>query len=464
MSEDFNFEKEKPGQLIKITGDEIIRVKYEINACGIPLWRYNKEKKQVVVPVGKIDQYLGDENLKVEFFIQKDWKEVVDSYIEHEEEKKEPRKNFFRDTETSCLEQIKAVHKLGFAEREEILDDSIGELNELMKTKRALDLESITNMVKVIINTLYVNNVTLEQNEARAVPEVNIYGVISKTKWIIDCLIAIIFNGAVNYKDFGALDKISTGSVTIDQINKVFLRFVAFCNYYNSFIDEGMINRKIRKIFKLKLARFYKRRLKLERITLETVFDGGMRRITEKEISEFALGALLHDIGKLPDIDYHDSNEEYNDKRVKMHVLIGYNMIINADGFPFEVAAMTVFHHEYYGDNSGYNFTRPIMARHKHQLRSEHNMKYFISYSAGTYLNKFALSFFSAKVLEIFDVFSGLYDKKKHSAIESLKIIKQKFISDKLKLDPVIFEIFIDFLIKCGLVNNSEIRELDEIL
>lgn len=447
-------------QLVAIQAAELLEARDDIIKKNIPIWRINKAKQKVVVPLNKLDDYLGNESLSIQFYIQKNWKEVEigdeDFIKEVEQEEKQ---------ESVHAEKIKVFHKMTFVEREEVLDNSIETIHEMVNSNKGLDLKSIMNMVEVIVNTLYINNAVLEENEAIPMPQANINGVIVKTKWVIDYLIQLLHGDSVNFADFKQVDEISTGSITIDQANKTFIRFMGFCIFYNDFIESGMISAKVRRDFKNKHYRYYKRKLPdLTRITLESVFDGGIRRLSDDEIKQYSLGALLHDIGKLPDIDYHDSTGEFDVKRVKLHVLIGYNMLINAKAFPFEIIAMTAFHHEYYGDKSGYNFTKPIMMRHKKRLGSEHNIKCFISYSADDFLKDFGLANFSCKVLEIIDVFTALYDKKGHKSVDALKIMKKEFIIQSLKIDPVIFDIFMYFLKECRIVSEDEIAEVDVII
>jgi HD-GYP domain-containing protein (c-di-GMP phosphodiesterase class II) len=66
-----------------------------------------------------------------------------------------------------------------------------------------------------------------------------------------------------------------------------------------------------------------------------------------------------------------------------------------------------------------------------------------------------ALAYFPAKVLEIVDVFDSLTDSNRKyrsplSEEEALILMRREFVEEKVKIDPILFDIFSDFVTKKG--------------
>ena len=166
-------------------------------------------------------------------------------------------------------------------------------------------------------------------------------------------------------------------------------------------------------MYKDRYHRYYKKRFPDVEVTIEKIFQDGVRRIDmEKEIEAYSLGALLFDMGKIRDIKYHDSADPFNEETIKKHVLNGFNMIVKAKQYPFDVMAMAVFHHEYYGGKGSYNFTKPLLSKFSGKKFTEDNIKYFITYDKDQFINGTALSYFPCKMIEMLDVFDALTGKK----------------------------------------------------
>jgi len=320
-------------------------------------------------------------------------------------------------------------------------------------------------MVEVLSKSLYANNADLEDSVSTSDVKGNIYGVLVKSKWIIQILIDLFDQRKYPYNDLNVIDQISTGSKTIDHINKTFLRFLTFCIFFNDYIGEGLFTKNIRGAYKDRYHRNYRKRFPDMEVTIEKIFKNGIRRIDkEKELQDYVLGALLFDMGKLSDIKYHDSTEEYDQEIVKKHVLNSFNIVTKAKQYPFSVLAMSVFHHEYYGGKGSYNFTRPLLSRFSGKKITEDSIKYFISYDKEDFVNGISLSYFPCKIIEIIDIYDALVCKKSIPVIEALRIMKKEFITLNLKIDPILFRIFLEYNTRCGSIKPEEMEEIDSII
>lgn len=462
-----------PNEMQEISVGEIANNLKNILEVNVAVWRRNRDNQLVVIPVKNLEQYLGEKDAETyKFYIEGNWRERI---REHESALKKSEQTLQTDAvDASFMKQVEKFGKveeqaalfrsMSVVEREEILDECISKLSEDDKEK-ALDVELIVRMVEVITNTFHANNANLEDNITTDNVKDNINGVLVKSNWIVKILISIFNRREYPYEGLSVIDKISTGSKTADHINKVFLKFISFCVFYNEFIDKGLFTKNIRGAYKDRYNRYYKKKFPGTEVTIERIFKDGVRRIdNEKEFHDYALGALLYDIGKISNISYHDGTAPYDEETVKRHALHGYNMLIKAKQYPFEATAMSVFHHEYYEGKGSYNFTKPLVSKLSGKKTAEENIKYFICYDKNDFLNGISLAYFPCKIIEIIDVFDALVAKKNYPVVEALTLMKKEFIAKTLKIDPILFRMFMEYIVRCGVIKNSEMENIDLII
>jgi len=439
---------------VRITLDEIKQNYTDILKSGVPIERLNREGQLVIIPPKKLEQYIGDQALpKIVFYIEKNWRDRIKETLNLKIEEPAPDADTAPPAGDNVFsKQIKRFDNLSFDEREEVLDSDLERIHRTIELFQKFDVPTITNMVSVISNAWHVNKITLQENRETEVPRSVLERLIEKTNALVDSIVTLLSQESMTYRDLNLIENISTGSNTIDHMNKVLLRFIPVCIYYNEYFTRGRIG-KIRAHFKDYYGKYYQRLLAADReISLEVVYKGGMRRITSEEMHIYSLGALLHDVGKLPDIEYHEDTQPADRKKIMRHAPYSYNMIIKAKLFPWSVAYMALLHHEYYGDPAGYNFARKLFAESWGGIEETHSFNYFISYDHEDMKNGVSLSYFPIKILEMIDVFDDLTIRergsghKSHSLRAALRIMKEEYIEKSLKLDPILFTIFEDFI------------------
>jgi len=244
----------------------------------------------------------------------------------------------------------------------------------------------------------------------------------------------------------------SNGTI-IQHMTRVYLKGLAFLAYYNKLVSSSSIIQKLRISFIENYIHFYRSllpHLHLEDITLERVFLGGMRAIPEHMFYNWAIGFMVHDIGKAAAVEYHEGEGAYNRELVMEHVKVGYNSIINKTNYPKEAGLIAGYHHEYYGDPSGYGFFRNGLELYR-KRSPQAKQDYCIAYEIEPIINYQALAFFPAKILEIIDVFDSLTDpnrkyRKAMTANDALAMMEEEFINKNHKLDIILFEIFKRFV------------------
>lgn len=478
MSEELSGRDFDSNDLIQFTFDEVISNMKDIIKGDIAVFRKKPDGTFVTIPVGKLDQYLGEgSDDKAYFYIEKRWKEKAgkdSGFNLNAEILKNSGNNSSGVKKKSSeileqygkvTEQMEKFQLLSIVEREEKLDISIEKLHNLNEKKGPIDISVIIQMVEVVANTYYANYANLEDILSSENVKNNLYGIFIKTEWVLQLIIEIFKNNGTRYENYSKINEIDTGSYTIDNMCKGVLQFVGYCLFYNDYIDKGFVTKKLRGDYKERYLRYYKKRLQVDMMTLEKIIKGGLRKIEpEKEMVMYSMGALLYDIGKLPIITYHDSTDPYDENTVKMHVLIGYNMILKMKKYPFPVLAMAAFHHEYYGEKSGYNFTNPVLSKLTKKKRTEDNASCFITYDEKEFRDGTALAYFPCKMIEIIDVYNALVNRRNQSPFEALRIMKKNFITLSFKIDPLLYDIFLDFIQACGLIDDKEHKEIDAII
>ncbi len=466
---------EKKTQELKISVNDIDEISIQeirshledIVEAKVAVWRKNIDNQLVVIPVIKLEQFLGEKDAEsINFYIERNWERKIQNRKSSGEEPVIAEQTVPPMQEVEKYgrveEQAIIFKDMTVVEREELLDESISRLSE---GTGELDLSVIVKMVEVLSSTFYANNANLEDISSDKIISDEAHGVLVKSNWVVQILLDVFEQKKYTYNDLKIFNEISTGSATMDHINKVFLMFISFCMFFNEYIGEGLFTKNIRGMFRDRYHRYYRKKFPDISVTIETIFKDGIRRINkEKELMNYAIGALLFDIGKIRYINYHDGSEPYNHEIVKKHALHGYNMIIKARKYPFEALAMSVFHHEYYGGKGSYNFTKPILLKISGKKYSEDMCRYFISYDKNDFIHGISLAYFPCKVIEILDVYDSLVGKKSIPVIDALRLMKKEYINKSLKIDPILFRIFLEYNVSCGLAGGPDIEQIDSII
>ncbi|MDR2733212.1 MAG: metal-dependent phosphohydrolase [Spirochaetota bacterium] len=259
----------------------------------------------------------------------------------------------------------------------------------------------------------------------------------------------LILENVYNEELKGALETKSNGTI-LQHMTRVYMNGLAFLSYYNKQVLTSSIINKLRISFK-KYAPFYQNLLPhVENLTLEKVFLGGMRAIPENDFHDWVVGFLVHDIGKAAAVEYHESDAAFNREIVVEHVYVGYNAILNKTNYPRGASLIAGWHHEYYGDPSGYGSFRSLLEKH---LKTNPDMKpaYCIAYDIKRMTTCEALAFFPVKMLEIVDVYDALTDpnrryRKALAPQEALALMEEEFVRKNPKLDIILFDLFLKFM------------------
>jgi HD-GYP domain-containing protein (c-di-GMP phosphodiesterase class II) len=365
------------------------------------------------------------------------------------------------DEQTAAKEEVKingygqeydSIASMTEADRVSHIKESKKRLDEII-TQKQKDKQIIADaMVDSTQDAVLCNHATIMNimNLSNDDAKTQSNELIKCTCGLVKSSTQLILDNVFNDELKGALKTRSNGAI-LQHMTRVYMNGLAFLSYYNKLVLTSSLINKLRIAFNKKYASFYHDLLpQVENLTLEKVFLGGMRAIPESDFNDWVVGFLIHDIGKAPTVEYHESDAAYNRDIVVEHVYVGYNAVLNKTNYPRGASLIAGWHHEYYGDPSGYGPFRSLLEKY---LKANPGMQpaYCIAYTIESVMNCEALAFFPVKLLEIVDVYDALTDpnrqyRKALTSEDALALMEEEFIHKYPKLDIILFDLFAKFI------------------
>lgn len=445
----------------KIGVSELTRNSKEIVACGIAVYRKNREGKMVILPVENLNTLLGGSSAMGEFYIRGGWQEEIKEMKERtlRAQNRPRRMNPIEEEIERTKERIRAIELMSNAERALSLIKKSDRVKNIVSEKRkTFTREDAKEVVDASSEATMASNVSMRealakieaseitQEEAQKSTE----AVALQTKDIVSSVIELVTTHPDTQEIFSQMENYAQGA-TIAHSNRVFMMFVNFMLFYNNFMAKSGVH-KLRQKFRATYRPLYHKLLQGKPIaSLEDVVEKGLKRIDDNEVRTLSIGALLHDIGKVSDLEYFEGAQSRDMRIITKHVFDSYKLLMKTSTYPLEVAALAAYHHEYYGHKDGYGVLRGI-----HDLRTKQgtvNFEYALSYDRDSVERFSAKGFFPAKVLEVIDVYDALTDPsrdyrdlKVFNASEALPYIRDNFILKEFKVDPILFDLFVDYM------------------
>jgi len=343
----------------------------------------------------------------------------------------------------------------------EHLDNDKNRLNELLAQKTRDTTEVTKALVDTAKNVALINHAAIEEAIIHADDEAKklTQDVVNSTNELVKSSAQLISENIFSNELMNALVGKSNGTI-IQHMTRVYLNGIAFLSFYNNLVSGSSYIQKLRISFASKYRNFYHKLLphmSIDEVILEHVFYGGMRAIPPAHYFKWAVGFLIHDIGKASAVEYHEGESSYDRNIVIDHVKQGYKSIVNKTNYPREASLITGYHHEYYGDPNGYGYFRSYLEQYK-KANPKAKQDYCITYDPEPILDCHALAYFPAKILEIVDIFDSVTDphrvyRKSMSTKEALDMMHEEFIEKHVKIDAILFDIFTMF------ITEKEIQE-----
>jgi len=290
-----------------------------------------------------------------------------------------------------------------------------------------------------------INRLSLSVNQAALTTDDQVLA--RETLAVVESVIELIAQSKEATTLFQALENLSNGQVLHHTV-RVFSTMVAFLLYYNRQHGRGL-NRRIRAVYATRYRNAYTSRMPELKETLNTS-DNVVRlsQISSSALRSYALGTLMHDIGKILDLDYFEHDTAYDQTRIRQHSIIGSGLFQKVYGEKFEEARYIIGdHHNYLFHRDGYGLTRWDRAR-------AGNPKFEVQCCITDTLDSFrageALGFFPVEVCAVIDVYDALTDssrqyKKAMTSEQAVHFIDEHFC-ERRKIDPILFGLFVEFL------------------
>ncbi|MCL2764805.1 MAG: metal-dependent phosphohydrolase [Treponema sp.] len=350
--------------------------------------------------------------------------------------------------------EYKTYAEMTAKEKIECLNNDKNRLNEILLSKTKDNAVVTEVLVDTTKDAAMINHATIEEainladDEAKKLTQ----DLVDSTQEMVKSSAQLISENVFSNELMNTLVEKSNGTI-IQHMTRVYLNGIAFLSYYNNLVSTSSAIQRLRISFATKYRTFYHKLLphmNLDDIVLERVFYRGMRAIPPELYFKWAVGFLIHDIGKAGAVEYHEGEALYDRKIVIDHVKQGYKSIMTKTNYPMEASLMTGYHHEYYGDVDGYGYFRAYLQQYK-KANPDAKQDYCITYELEPILDYQALAYFPAKVLEIIDVYDSVTDplrtyRKALSSEEALNMMKEQFVEKQAKIDAILFDIFSTFI------------------
>jgi hypothetical protein len=351
-------------------------------------------------------------------------------------------------------DDYKAIALMSNTEKVQCLNEIKHKMDDLI-SKKTKDRSTVTHAMvggardAVMINHSALQTVSeLGDAEAKKSTQTLVY----TTHEMVKSYIGLISQNIFDDELMAQLVEKSNGTI-VQHMTRVYLKGIAFLAYYNKFASNRASVINMRKSLNAKYRRYYHNLLpdiSIDDIVLERVFQKGMLPVPSDLFVLWAVGFLIHDIGKAYTVEYHESEESYEPGIVYEHVKLGYNSVVSKTNYPKEASLITGYHHEYYGNPEGYGYFREHLEYYK-KINPQVRPGYCITFDLDSILDCNALAYFPAKILEIVDVYDSITDpnrayRKPLGPAEALSMMREEFITRSLKIDPILFELFTGFM------------------
>ena len=452
---------------------EINDIKDYLISHNIPLFRLDKEKGIVEFSTEQLSLILDNPkyaNLKL--YVPKNFRVFIKEFktIKENEKSNLLNSNYVFKTPKECEEEldrrIKEIGKMTYQDKISIIETYNRELKEVKvdeKTKinrnTAQQIVNAGNDVGLIAKvTMFESMKKIKDNEiTQDQAKIENQEITETTSSLVTTIVNMLSYNTGTQKIFTELKNYSDGGVMAHS-NRVFISYVNFLTFYNNLIKRRHLVYNIRTVYEKVYKKFYdkivetiggKYKIYDNLKTVEDCIDQGIKSVEEQEMYSYSVGALLHDVGKVKDLDYFEGADGRDYERIKKHLFNSYKLVSQTSEYPLEVILTVALHHEYYGLGYGPYEKLHNMKTEKYQ---GFQIQRIMSYNAKAIDDCEAFSYFPAKMLEIIDVYDALMDParkyrggKTFTPEEALNIMREDFIEKQVKLDPILYDVFVEF-------------------
>lgn len=310
------------------------------------------------------------------------------------------------------------------------------EAHPMAKAKAIMDAVEQSFAINKASLKLRKQDVTVHEHE-----------VASETRMVVNAALAMVESSETTASLFEAFKGLSNGQ-TLNHVSRVFAMTTSFFHYYNNRVQQRLAQ-QLRLVFPSVYVEPYRRilpDLPDHLFTSDNLIP--LPSIAPPVMKEWALGAFLHDIGKIANLDYFESDAAYNAEQIRQHVFLSAGLILMNYGTDHEEARLIAAdHHNALFKEGGYGVTR--LEREK-GMRKLDPLERCIGRTSRDYLSGQALGFLPTEMLAIIDIYDAMTDasreyKKPLTPSETLVFMRDRPLASG-RLDPVLFDLFADFI------------------
>ena len=416
-----------------LTVKDLKSIKDQLISHNIPLFRVDKEKNLIAFPTEQLSLIIDNEKYnKLKLYIPKNFAVFIDEFKSITQTDSSTSSNqaaapyVFRtpkESEKEMGKRISEISKMTYREKVSTIETYNKELKQIVVDEEqginkntAQQIVNVGNDVGLIAKVTMFESIQKIKGEEITQEQAKIENqeITETTTNLVTTIVDMLSKNTETQKVFDELRNYSDGGV-MSHSNRVFISYVNFMAFYNNLINRRHLVHKIRTSYTNKYKKFYeqveavfsKDNICKNLATVEDCIDKGIKIIEDREMNLYSVGALLHDIGKVKDLDYFEGANGRDYERIKKHLFNSYALVSQTSEYPLEVILTVALHHEYYGLGYGpYDHLYKLkLAKHP-----SFQIQRIMTYDAKTIDECEAFAYFPAKMLEIIDVYDALID------------------------------------------------------
>lgn len=440
-----------PAKYMSLSFDTFELYKNDFIKYHIPVLRLNAEDRFIVFPIKNMDYFLGDEDIrenniaKLKLYVQKDFKNI----LEQEDKKysviseKKIKISAMQMSRTNVIAKMNELASIDTYAQDKRISECISSLNKAIRVHGANTqeatwayLHSMLDIVSILVfrfqdNKLSEENIDKVDYKTLIFPkELSIFIKSLSQYFLKKNPYPNIFESLYYYLD----------NTIVSRILRVFTIYTDFLHFYNKIFSESLAS-KIRKSFVKDYTNYYKKLLfpynrDDKFIRLEEVVDRSMRALNQRELLNCSIAGFLETVifynhGDVSSLEVKELMSKYN--------------------YSEDTALTVALSHDFYDYKKSVFYEKYIQ---RMETFSNDKIQFAFTYDLPTLIGTNALAYFPAKALEIV----SLYDRLLYPDIipedeymiltpeQAIYLIKDEYLEDVVKVDPIVFDIFVDYI------------------
>lgn len=440
-----------PDKYMPLSFDTFELYKNDFIKYHIPVLRLNSEERFIVFPIKNMDYFLGDDDVreknidKLKLYVQKDFKNI----LEQEDKKynviseKQIKIASMQMSRSGVISKMNELPSIEIDAQDRRISECMSSMNKAMRVHGANTQETTWAYLNCMLDIVSILVFRFQNNEySEDSTDRVIYKNLNMPKGFslfIKSLSQYFLKKNPYPNIFESLSYYIDNTI-VSRILRVFTIYTDFLYFYNKIFAESLAP-KIRQSFVKDYTNYYKRLMfpynrEDKFIKLEDAVDRSMRSLTQRELLNCSIAGFLETVifynqGDISSLEVKELMSKYN-----------YS----------EDTALTVsLSHDFYDYKKSIYYEKYMK---RVTTLSNDKIQFAFTYDFPTIAATNALAYFPAKALEIV----SLYDRLLYPDIipedeymilspeQAICIIKEDYLEDVVKVDPIVFDIFVDYI------------------